>query len=302
VDPFRSAEQNGNVLNWSGERQALGENPMPNPTNHLLPIAFALVAALAAATTTAAETTTRPGSPATQPAKQATDTVPGFAALLEAVVTADGLVRYDVLEQSPHRSRLDAVIKTMATADLPKSRNGRLAFWSNAYNANVLAKLIAARAKPGFESVIKVDGFFDADRITVAGESITLNDLENKRIRPLGDPRIHAALVCAAISCPPLRDEPFAAERLDEQFDDQCRRWVNDREKFRVVDGKLGVSQILNWYGDDFRQPPFKSPAEFVLAYAKKSSDVVRFVERHDGDPPITFLDYDWSPNEAPKR
>jgi hypothetical protein len=262
---------------------------------------FAIVITLAAGGHFAGDATVPSHPTTTQPAKQSTGTVPGYAELLDAVVTDDGLVRYDRLEASPNRTRLESVVKAIAEADLPDETKGKLAFWSNAYNAHVLAEVIAARAKPGFESVIKVDGFFDEDLITVAGESLTLNDLENKRIRPLGDPRIHAALVCAAISCPPLRDEPFVAERLDEQFDDQCRRWVNDRGKFRIVDGKLGVSQILNWYGEDFAKPPYPSPAAFVLAFARPSSELEQFIKRHEGDPPITFLDYDWSLNEASK-
>jgi hypothetical protein len=274
---------------------------MHSVAGHLVPIVILLATTLTAPFVAAEQTSQPARPPGTQPARQSIGTVPGFAELLDAVVTEEGLVRYGLLEQSPHRSRLDAVIKAIETADLPNSREGRLAFWSNAYNAHVLAKVIAARAKPGFESVIKVDGFFDQDLITVAGESITLNDLENKRIRPLGDARIHAALVCAAISCPPLRDEPFVAERLDEQFDDQCRRWVNDGEKFRVVDGKLGLSQILNWYGEDFTKPPYRSPADFVRAFAKPSSSVSQLIERHEDDPPLTFLDYDWSLNEASK-
>jgi len=156
----------------------------------------------------------------------------------------------------------------------------------------------AARRKPGFDTVVNVPGFFDDMRITVAGDAMTLNDLENERIRPLGDARIHAALVCAAMSCPPLRAEPYAASRLNAQFDDQCRRWVNDDGKFRVVDGQLGMSRILDWYGVDFETPKYGGPAGFVRAYAEPNGSIGRFLVTAD---PVrtTWLEYDWTLNQA---
>jgi hypothetical protein len=54
----------------------------------------------------------------------------------------------------------------------------------------------------------------------------SLGEIEHEILRPLGDPRIHGAIVCASVSCPPLRREPFAAARLDAQLDDQMRRWL----------------------------------------------------------------------------
>jgi hypothetical protein len=245
--------------------------------------------------------TTRPPAATSQPAAL-TRLNREYTALLRAAVTEDGLVHYEVLDDPAQRARLNGVVKAVAQADLPSTKAGRLAFWSNAYNVNVLAKVVTARATPGFESVIKVDGFFDADQITVAGEAITLNDLENKRIRPLGDARIHAALVCAAMSCPPLRSEPFTAEQLEVQFDDQCRRWVNDRSKFRVTNERLGMSQILDWYGEDFNTPPFHSQVGFVRAYAETTGGLARFIAGHDGRPPVEYLAYDWSLNQAPRR
>jgi hypothetical protein len=153
--------------------------------------------------------------------------------------------------------------------------------------------------KEGFVSVLEVPGFFDRRTITVAGQTTTLNELENEHIRPLNDPRMHAALVCAATSCPPLRREPYVADRLDEQLDDQCRRWVNDSSKFRLVDGELGMSEILNWYGEDFRTAPFGNEVGFVLAYADSSSRMTGYILNTDR-PQVTWIPYDWTLNQAP--
>ncbi|MCH8211406.1 MAG: DUF547 domain-containing protein, partial [Planctomycetes bacterium] len=151
-----------------------------------------------------------------------------YAALLKDIVTPDGLVRYDVLGESPRRRSLQAIVAVYAKADLPSGDDEKLAFLCNAYNVNVLKMVVGETAKEDFTSVMDIPGFFDTRSITVAGKQMTLNGLENEQIRPMGDPRIHAALVCAAMSCPPLRGEPYTADRLDEQLNDQSRRWIND--------------------------------------------------------------------------
>jgi len=221
-----------------------------------------------------------------------------YGRVLALVVTEKGLVRYDKFEDHELREALERAVTWYDRTPMPTDRDEKLAFLCNAYNANVLARAYRESVKPGFESVVKVPGFFDSHPIRVGREGLTLNDLENKLIRPMGDARIHAALVCGAMSCPPLRGEPYEAAHLDAQLDDQCKRWVNDPTKFRMVDGKLGLSEILNWYGDDFRKPPFGSPLGFVLAYADPASDIARFIANLD-EPPTQWIAYDWTLNKA---
>ncbi len=179
-----------------------------------------------------------------------------YAALLKDIVTPDGLVRYDVLGESPRRRSLQEIVAVYAKADLPSGDDEKLAFLCNAYNVNVLKMVVGEAAKEDFTSVMDLPGFFDTLSITVAGQQMTLNELENDHIRPLGDPRIHAALVCAAMSCPPLRGEPYTAKRLDEQLNDQSRRWINNPNQNGIDEQGLGVSMIMQWYGDDFSVEP----------------------------------------------
>lgn len=130
-----------------------------------------------------------------------------------------------------------------------------------------------------------------------AGRTMTLNDLENDHIRPLGDPRIHAALVCAAMSCPPLRDEPYTAKQLDKQLNDQSQRWINDPTKFVVDKQGLGVSMIMQWYGKDFNVAPYGSVVGFIRKFAEPTGPVGRLLSRDD-EPPVHFLKYDWRLNQ----
>ncbi len=219
--------------------------------------------------------------------------------LLSEIVSDEGLVRYQVLSVAHRRSILQSIVDRYAAAQLPESENERLAFWCNVYNANVLNKVIAARRLGEFVSVSAVDGFFDRDTITVAGETLTLNDLENNRIRPLSDARIHAALVCGAMSCPPLLDEPFTSDFLDHQLDYQCRRWIDDTTKNTVRDGKPALSQIFEWNESDFDADPFDSIAGFIERYAIADSELATLLKEHP-DAEITYLEYDWSLNQVP--
>ena len=70
------------------------------------------------------------------------------------------------------------------------------------------------------------------------------------------DPRIHFAVICASIGCPMLREEAFVADRLEAQLDEQARRFLSDRtrNRFDAPRGRLEVSKIFDWYGEDFRQ------------------------------------------------
>jgi hypothetical protein len=222
-----------------------------------------------------------------------------YADLLDRIVTDAGLVRYDLLAEPPLNAALDAAIERFADAGLPDDEKARLALWCNAYNANVLSMALAESGKEGFINVLEVPGFFDRREITVAGEAMTLNGLENEKIRPLKDPRTHGALVCAAMSCPPLREEPYTADRLDAQLDDQCQRWVNESSKFRLIDGRLGMSEILKWHGEDFRTPPFGNEIGFVLAYANPFSRMTGYI-LNTQRPQVAWIPFDWSLNQAP--
>ncbi|HNL27631.1 MAG TPA: DUF547 domain-containing protein, partial [bacterium] len=101
------------------------------------------------------------------------------------------------------------------------------------------------------------------------------------------------ALVCAAKSCPVLRNEPYRAEKLDEQLNEAARQFMNDPERNRVDHQAkaLYLSSIFKWYGTDF---------------GKSTGDMVRYLLRYmdinDTDRVVSYrveyLDYDWSLNE----
>jgi hypothetical protein len=178
------------------------------------------------------------------------------------------------------------------------ARDDALAFWLNLYNAGALT--LAGEAYATAErSVLRLPGAFTRPMFTVAGESLSLDNIEHGKIRRFKDPRIHAALVCGSASCPTLRYEPFEGATLDEQLEDQTRTFLGAGGA--VADGDtLRLSRVFLWYGNDFARPAWMP--NFLPASRRRigaalarwlPEDVRRWFST--GPRTIAFQDYDWS-------
>ena len=122
-------------------------------------------------------------------------------------------------------------------------RGESLAYWLNLYNAGAL-NLAATAFAAGEPTVLRVAKPFNRPWATVAGESLSLHDIEHGKIRRFGDPRIHAALVCGSASCPTLRIEPYRGVGIDDQLESQMLDFF--RNGGARTDGKrLLLSRIL---------------------------------------------------------
>jgi hypothetical protein len=221
-----------------------------------------------------------------------------YAALLEEIVTDDGMVRYELLATDPLRGDLQAVVAGYALEPLTDKAqvNERKARWCNAYNANVLHILLEERARPGFTSINVVPGVFSARSISVAGESLTLDGLKD-RLRAMNDARIHAALVFGARACPPLRCEPYEADRIEEQLDDQCLRWLDDPSKHHPGRRGLLVSQIFEWHASDFDSPPYHGTLGFIRKHGRSGGSLRNAIRGMGGSPQIRYLPFAWNLN-----
>ena len=212
--------------------------------------------------------------------------------LLSKYVTKSG-VKYAAWKgNAADVAALEQVTDGVAKDTVPGSKNEKLAFYINAYNANILAEVL--KLYP-IESVTKVGGlpfsFFTSKRITIAGEKMSFNHLEKDVVRPLGEPRVHFALNCASASCPPLRDKAYAGGKLDADLDAMTAPFVNTNPKgIQVSDGGkvANVSKIFDWYKEDFQKAG--STVGFINKYRK---------EPLDKDAKISFQEYDWSLNAA---
>ena len=162
----------------------------------------------------------------------------------------DGVVDYPALCPAPGRTRyLEQLATAHSPVDAPVA--DRLALLMNGYNALAIDLVCQGRSP---ETLLGRYGFFMRERVEIAGEAITLWDLEQEHIRPIGEPRIHFAIVCASSSCPKLASQAFVPGRLDAQLDTVTRAFVNDptRNRFDPDAGRAELSKIFSWYEEDF--------------------------------------------------
>ena len=178
-----------------------------------------------------------------------------FDALLRKHVGSGGWVDYAGL--AGDAAKLDQYLAAVRRAPLDKlGRNERLALLINAHNAFTL-KLILEHWNDGKLQSIKeipAQQRWDAVRWNVGGYTWSLNQIEHEQVRPkFREPRIHFALVCAAVGCPPLRSEAYTGARLDEQLADQAK-YVHTHDRwFRYERGadSVALTRLYDWFGDD---------------------------------------------------
>jgi len=199
------------------------------------------------------------------------------------------VVDYAGLRADPRLTEAIAAAENFSTSRLA-TREERLAFLINAYNLYALA--LVARHWP-LESIKDIGSLLrpvwkrPAGRLD--GKSVSLDELEHARLRTLGEPRIHFAIVCASVSCPDLRPEPYTAATLDAQLDDQVKVFLaNPAKGLRREGNTLRVSRIFDWFEDDF------DAAGGVTAFIAGYLPLPRGV---DVD---AALPYDWSVNARP--
>ncbi len=220
-----------------------------------------------------------------------------WAQTLEQYVNDKGFVDYDSL--SKNRTEFDQYIlklQTTGPTTTPEnygSAHSQLAYYINAYNAMVF-KGVLDRG-PEKESVWKgwISGlnFFVRMDIVVDGKKTNLKKLEDKVVRAqFKDPRIHAALNCASVSCPRLIQEPYVAEKLDQQLDDAMHEFLNSDMHVLVNAEKqtVGLSKILDWYDSDFTA----YEAQQGNTAGSKNSRLLNFVNRYRDKASQIPIDY----------
>ncbi len=241
-----------------------------------------------------------------------------YRTLLKAHVDNNGMVDYKKLKAKAND--LDKYLAKLATLDAKAfaklNKQDKIALWINAYNALTLKAIISnypikwsylRSIKYPKNSIRQIGGVWDKLKSDVMGRKMTLNDVEHNELRKkFNEPRIHMALVCAAMSCPPLRNEPFVGETLDKQLDDQTRRFLKNSARFRIdrKAKRVYLSPIFKWFGGDF-----------VKSFGPNGSDeraalnfIARYLPENDkkylakGKYKVKYLDYDWTLNERKTR
>jgi len=206
----------------------------------------------------------------------------------------DGLVDYRGLKSDP--GDLEAYLESTAKVTRKDFESWpeyeQLAFLINLYNARTLELIVDNYPVKSIRDIGSGGkGPWDEPVVALFGETITLNSLEHGIIRKnYKEPRIHFALVCAAVGCPPLLDEPYLADKLDNQLEARTKEFLSDPKKNSVDRGNkiIRLSPLFEWYAEDF-----KAEAGSVPGFLKKYYENEPFKGYI-----IVYTDYDWSLND----
>jgi hypothetical protein len=179
----------------------------------------------------------------------------------------------------------------------------QLAHWINVYNVNTVATIVESYPTKSIrdlstDPIIRLN-VFKKERVPVGNAKLSLNDVENDKIREgFKDPRIHFAINCAAKSCPPIRTEAFTAEKLDAQLDEQARLFLNGPHGARFKrDGDtlvITTTKIMDWFSDDFEKWG-GGKAAFIRKYVP--ADKQKMIDQAK-DIDFEYDDYDWGLND----
>lgn len=208
-------------------------------------------------------------------------------------VTDEGFVNYKgfIKDSSKLNNYLELLSKNH-----PKdtwTSNQRKAYWINAYNAFTIKLIVdnypVESIKDLGGSIYKVNTPWDIKFIKIGEEEYDLNNIEHSILRKeWEDPRIHAAVNCASVSCPALMQGAYIADKLDQQLDTQMKRFIQDSNKNTIAKNELKLSRIFKWFSGDF-----KNISPSVIAYLNKYSSV-----EISEDADIEYVEYDWSLND----
>jgi Protein of unknown function, DUF547 len=183
------------------------------------------------------------------------------------------------------------------------SRDQRMAFLINAYNGFTVEVILTKY--PDLKSIREL-GLFNRgpwknEFFTLLGDKRHLDWIEHTELRPkYNDPRVHAAVNCASIGCPALRPEAFTGAKLEAQLEDGMLRFMGDRTRNRVREGKVEVSMIFKWFREDFEKghKGFGKVEDVLAKYAPQLSDKAdEQAALKAKTVPVAHLDYDWSLN-----
>ena len=219
----------------------------------------------------------------------------GFDQLLQKYVDDQGMVNYKGLNSD--RNKLKSYLSLLESNAPQKSwtRDQKLAYWINAYNAYTLDLILEhypVKSIKDIGSTIKipfVSTAWDVKFINIGGQEYDLNNIEHGIIRKdFDEPRIHFALVCAAVSCPKLQNRAYVPEKLDTQLTNAAKEFLANPAKNEFKgSNKAVLSKLFNWYGGDF----------------KKNGTLIEYINRYaetklDKNAKIDWMDYDWRLNE----
>jgi len=221
-----------------------------------------------------------------------------FDQLLKKHVDTDGRVNYRAWHQSvADRNSLKSYLANLSNAnpDLPSSRAAILSYWINAYNAVTIDAILQVYPTTTIRNHTSETGGYNIWKnpsFTAGNKRVSLEDIEHKILRKMGEPRIHFAIVCASVGCPRLLNEAYVPDRLADQLVTNTRDFFGRQQNLQVSGNVLRLSKIISWFGTDFA-PSQQQQVQVLSKYFPQSAQQVAA----SGNYGVDFLEYDWNLN-----
>jgi len=215
--------------------------------------------------------------------------------LLQKHVTEAGLVDYKgFLQDSARLQRYLGLLSSHHPNEKHWSRNERLAYWINAYNAFTVQLILEHYPIESIKDIKNgipfVNTVWDIKFIEIEQRTYDLNNIEHGIIRSkFEESRIHFAVNCASISCPNLQRFAYTANKLDQQLTVAARSFLADDSKNKIAEDRVVLSKLFTWYGGDF-----KTESSSIIEYINQYAPV-----EVNADAEITYMDYNWQLNDT---
>ncbi len=242
------------------------------------------------------------GQPCSQSVRPSLDQVDhsDYDVLLQRYVDDNGQVAYDLWKaNSSDVQTLEAYLNRLGCVDrsLPATKEARLAYWINAYNALTLYGILREYPTTSIRNHTARFGGYNIWKdllLWVDNQKYSLDDIEHKILRKMGEPRIHLALVCASKGCPQLWNRAYTAEGLDGQLTANGRRFFAHPENFQAnpTTRTVAISQLFEWYGTDFAP----TPNEQLRVLGPMLPPGTEWAAGPGVN--VRYLNYDWSLND----
>ncbi len=228
-----------------------------------------------------------------------------FDALLQKYVDGDGYVNYKSWKASRNdRAALQNYLAQLSRGDrnIRASKDGKIAFWINAYNAVTLEGIMQVYPTSSIRKhTAKVFGFniWKELPLIVGDEQFSLDSMEHKLLRKMSEPRIHFAIVCASVGCPRLMNHAYTSKELDKQLTINAKDFFSRSQNFRAdaANSTIHVSSILDWFGSDFgssQSARFKYLKDYIPAKSQNLATSNRTT--------VKYQTYNWNLNDQSKK
>lgn len=208
-----------------------------------------------------------------------------FDKLLKENISENGEINYKgiIKKRISFKLYLTALSENMANDNWTKE--DKLAYWMNAYNAFTI-KLIIDNYPT--KSIKDIKNAWDSRFFKLGDKWYNLSEIEHKILRKMNDPRIHFGINCASFSCPPLLNRAFTANNVHNELDFLAHQFINDQKRNTITKDYIQLSKIFQWYAKDFRTEGS------LIDYLNKYSDIII-----NNNAKKSYKKYDWNLNET---